>query len=128
VALTRDFKETVRARVQRDPAFREALLREAVESMLAGGLKTGKAMLRDYINATEGFAELEQSTKKPAKSLMRMLGPGGNPQTENVFLILARIQNGLGIEFKIQPTARARRPKTPIRARAKDSVSGKAHR
>ena len=28
MALTRDFKETVQARAQRDPAFREGLLKE----------------------------------------------------------------------------------------------------
>ncbi len=30
MALTRDFKETIQARVERDPAFREALLKEGV--------------------------------------------------------------------------------------------------
>ena len=34
--LTRDFKETVKARADRDPAFREALLKEGVECLLAG--------------------------------------------------------------------------------------------
>jgi len=36
MALTRNFKETVQARVLADPAFREALLREGIEAMLAG--------------------------------------------------------------------------------------------
>jgi hypothetical protein len=49
MALTRDFKETVKARAERDPAFREALLIEAAEQLLAGDLETGKAVLRDYI-------------------------------------------------------------------------------
>jgi hypothetical protein len=42
MALTRDFKETVRGRVQRDPAFRRELLREGVESFLAGDVETGR--------------------------------------------------------------------------------------
>ena len=128
VALTKAFKETVQARTQQDPAFREALLREAVENMLAGDLKTGKALLRDYINATDGFAALEQITQKPAKSLMRMLGPRGNPQAENVFLILARLQSSLGIEFEVQPRNRRRRPAASIRSRAKPSANSKARR
>jgi hypothetical protein len=107
MALTREFKETIRARVQSDPAFREALLKEAVESMLAGDVTTGKAILRDYINATDGFADLETATQKPAKSLMRMLGPNGNPQAENVFLILARLQEALGIKFRVQLASRS---------------------
>jgi hypothetical protein len=50
--LTRDFKETVQARIARDAAYRKELLREGVECLLAGELETGKAILRDYINAT----------------------------------------------------------------------------
>ena len=49
MALTGDVKVTVQARVQADPAFREALLREGIETMLRGDVNTGKAILRDYI-------------------------------------------------------------------------------
>ena len=52
MALTRDFKETILARVARDPAFRESLLKEGVECLLSGDVETGKTVLRDYINAT----------------------------------------------------------------------------
>lgn len=58
MALTRDFKERVRARAQSDPGFRRALLQEAVERMLDGDVDTGKLVLRDYINTTLGFEEL----------------------------------------------------------------------
>ena len=34
--LTGDFKETIRTRVERDPKFREELLREGIECMLTG--------------------------------------------------------------------------------------------
>ncbi len=51
MALTRDFKQTVQARVQRDPDFRAHLLQEGLECLLAGDVATGKAVLRDYINA-----------------------------------------------------------------------------
>ncbi len=78
--LTRSFKATIQTRVQSDPAFREALLREGVESLLAGDVETGKAVLRDYINATIGFEELGILADKSAKSLMRMFGPRSNPQ------------------------------------------------
>ena len=39
---TRDFKELVKARLDRDPKARQALLREAVQSMLEGDVDTGK--------------------------------------------------------------------------------------
>lgn len=48
---TGNFKETVKARVERDAAFRAALLIEAIEEMLSGDLEVGKAILRDYIIA-----------------------------------------------------------------------------
>ena len=52
MALTRDFKETVRARARRDPAFREGLLKEGIQCLLAGDIDTGEIVLRDYIKAT----------------------------------------------------------------------------
>ncbi|MGB7156191.1 MAG: hypothetical protein WBD08_18530 [Candidatus Acidiferrales bacterium] len=75
MALTRDFKETIRARVQRDAGFREALLREGIEDFLSGDVETVKIILRDFINATVGFPKLSEITHRSAKSLMRMLGP-----------------------------------------------------
>ena len=59
----------------RDQSFRKALLIEGVESFLAGDVETGKAVLRDCINATVGFGELAKALKRSPKSLMRMLGP-----------------------------------------------------
>ena len=58
MALTRDFKVTVQARVQADPAFRKALLREGIETLLSGDVDTGKAILRDYIKATARFEKI----------------------------------------------------------------------
>jgi DNA-binding phage protein len=92
MALTRSFKETVKARAERDPAFRGALLTEAVELMLAGDLDTGKSVLRDYINATVGFERLARETGTPVKSLMRMFGPNGNPRASNLFAVIERLQ------------------------------------
>ncbi len=61
MVLTRDFKETIQARIECDPTFREELLKKGVEYLLSGDMDTGKAVLRDYINATVGFQELEQN-------------------------------------------------------------------
>lgn len=106
MALTRDFKETVQARVRRDPAFRKALLREGIESLLAGDVETGKTVLRDYINATVGFAELGAATRTSPKSLMRMLGPKGNPQARNLFEIVEYLQRKENVRFKVAAAAR----------------------
>ena len=42
MTLTREFKETIQARIERDPVFREELLKEGVESLLAGEVETGR--------------------------------------------------------------------------------------
>ncbi|HSP69429.1 MAG TPA: hypothetical protein VLN48_17005 [Bryobacteraceae bacterium] len=99
--LTHDFKETIRARAQRSPAFRKALLLEAVECILNGDLETGKAVLRDYVNATVGFQDLERRTQIPAKSLMRMLGPKGSPSAANLANILSALQKTEGVRFEL---------------------------
>ena len=102
MVLTRDFKETIKARVARDPAFREELLTQGVECLLTGDVETGKAVLRDYINATIGFDELASLTEKSPKSLMRMFGPSGNPQARNLFEILGYLQEREGLHFEIR--------------------------
>jgi DNA-binding phage protein len=99
--LTHDFKETIRTRAQRDPDFRQALLREAVECIINGDLKTGKAVLRDYVNATVGFQDLERRTQIPAKSLMRMLGPKGSPSAANLTSILTVLQKTERVHFEL---------------------------
>ena len=76
--LTRNFRDTVRARAEREPAFRRALFQEAVQALLQGETDDGRAALRAYINATVGFDRLGQVLKRSPKSLMRMFAPGAN--------------------------------------------------
>jgi hypothetical protein len=75
MAMTRSFKELVQRHVAADAAFGEALLREGIDTMLAGDVDTGKAILRDYIKATIGFEKLGEATGTQPKSLIRMFGP-----------------------------------------------------
>ena len=102
MGLTQEFKSTVRARVQRDPAFREALLRDGVECLIGGDVETGKAVLRDYINATLGFEGLAALTDKSPKSLMRMFGPKGNPQARNLFEVIGCLQAREGVRLEVR--------------------------
>ena len=107
--LTREFKDTVQARLKQDRKYRKELLREGVESLLAGDLDTGKAILRDYINATIGFEELSRVTKRPTKSLMRMFGPAGNPQARNLFEVIGHLQRAEGSSSSSPSKPRAKR-------------------
>jgi hypothetical protein len=76
-------------------------LREAVESYLNGDPETGKAVLRDYVNATLGFQALEEETDIPAKSLMRMLGPKGSPSAANLSSVLSALKKNEGGHFEL---------------------------
>ena len=102
MALTRDFRETVQERVRRDQAFRKGLLRDAVESLLAGEVALGKEILRDYINATVGFPQLAAHTKIHVKTLHQMLGPKGNPTATNLFEIVAYLQRHEGVRLQVR--------------------------
>jgi DNA-binding phage protein len=77
------------------------MLTETVDSFLSGDVEVGKAMLRDYINATIGFEALSQQIGKPSKSLHRMLSPTGNPKTNNLFEILRFLQRNEGVELVV---------------------------
>ena len=65
-------------------------------------METGKAVLRDYINATLGFEALGGLTDKSPKSLMRMFSPNGNPQARNLFEIIRCLQEREGLHLKVQ--------------------------
>lgn len=102
MALTRHFRETIQARAQRDTRFRRALLAEAINEMLSGDLGAGKALLRDYVNATIGFEQLASEVERPVKSLQRMLGPSGNPTAENLVTILKVLQEFESVQIRVK--------------------------
>jgi hypothetical protein len=98
--------------------IRSALLREGIENSLSGDVETGKIILRDFINATVGFTKLSGVTHRSAKSLMRMLGPRGNPQARNLFAIVAYLQQAEGVRFEVRPARGALRAKQRPSTRA----------
>jgi DNA-binding phage protein len=101
MAKTKPFKELVQGRVKTDKKFAEALLREGIDAMLSGDVDTGKTILRDYIKATVGFEKLGEATGAPAKSLIRMFGPSGNPQAKNLFNVLGYLQKRAGVQLHV---------------------------
>lgn len=102
MTLTRDFKQTVVERVQRDPAFAKALLDEAATSFLSGEPDTARLILRDLVNATVGFEQLAQLTQKPSKSLHRMLSQKGNPSMDNLAAIFDAVRGWLKVSFDVR--------------------------
>ena len=65
MALTRDFKETVKERAARDPAFAKAMLDEAATAFLNGEPHVSRLILRDLVNASVGFEDLANETNRP---------------------------------------------------------------
>ena len=103
MALTRSFKETVKARAERDPEFRTALLGEAVEAFVAGDDDTGKALIHDYINATLGFEKLGEAVAIDPKNLMRMFSPRGNPRLANLSAVLRELNRREAVHLRVEP-------------------------
>lgn len=102
MTLTRDFKQTVVERVERDPDFAKALLDEAATLFLSGEPDAARLILRDLVNATVGFESLAELTQKPSKSLHRMLSPKGNPSMDNLAAIFDAIRNWLKVAFDVR--------------------------
>ncbi|MHB8428011.1 MAG: helix-turn-helix domain-containing transcriptional regulator [Acidiferrobacterales bacterium] len=99
MALTRDFKTTVIARVKRDPAFAQALLGEAL-TLFLNGSHSAKLILRDLVNATVGFEALSRKVHKSSKSLHRRLSRSGNPTMENLSAILVALKKTLRVDIR----------------------------
>src|SRR5580658_10254208 len=114
--LTGSVRELIDGYIVSDPAFREALIQEAVEAMLAGDVETGKIILRDYIKATDGFEKLGRAIGTPPKSLIRMFGPRGNPQARNLFGVIGYLQKKAGLDLHLAKTpSRNRRVALQVR-------------
>ena len=95
MSITRDFKETVHARVQREPEFAKVLLDEAASLFLNGEPETARLILRDLVNGTTGFEKLALETSLPSKSLHRMLSAKGNPTMNNLTAIFTVLRKQL---------------------------------
>jgi hypothetical protein len=67
--LTRDFKDTVKERAARDPAFAKAMLDETATAFLNGEPHVARLILRDLVNASVGFEALAAQTNRPSRSL-----------------------------------------------------------
>jgi DNA-binding phage protein len=101
MALTREFKQTMVERAERDPAFAKALLDEAATLFLNGEPETARLILRDLVNATVGFEALARKTDKNGKSLHRMLSAEGNPTMDNLAIIFDSIRAELRVKLKV---------------------------
>jgi DNA-binding phage protein len=102
MALTRDYKETVVARIQRDRKFARALYAEAAGALLDGETAEGLSMLRDLVHAGITFKELARQTALGAKTLHRMLSRNGNPTARNLGATTRSIAEDLRVKPRVE--------------------------
>lgn len=98
--LTVDSSKTLQARIKADPAFAEALLREATDMFLNGEAEASRLLLRDVVNATVGFEQIATATNRPSKSVHRMLSARGNPTMESLSAVFSAIRKVLNVSFE----------------------------
>ncbi len=101
MALTRDYKESIRERAEKDPDFSAALMQESLTAILEGDPETARIILRELVNSTIGFESLAEELDKSSKSLHRMLSPQGNPTMDNLTSILVALQKALNSNLKV---------------------------
>lgn len=111
MALTRDYKESIRRRAERDPDFAAALMQEALSAVLEGEPETARIILRELVNSTIGFEVLAEELDKSSKSIHRMLSPRGNPTMDNLTSILVALQKGLRTDLKVILSPQNKTPK-----------------
>jgi DNA-binding phage protein len=101
MALTRDYRQTVLARIKRDPGFAQALYAEAMNALLDGETAEGLSMLRDLVHAEITFKELARQTGFNEKTLHRMLSRRGNPTARSIAAIVRAIREDLGFAPRV---------------------------
>ena len=101
MALTRDYKESIRKRSERDPEFAASLMKEALTTFISGEPETARVILRELVNSTIGFEHLSAELEKPSKSVHRMLSSRGNPTMDNLTSIFVTLQKELDTEVQV---------------------------
>ena len=109
MALTREFKETFVERIESEPEFASAILKEAITVYLNGEADIARMVLRDLVNATIGFETLSSVANIPSKSLHRMLSDRGNPSMTNFSTIVAALSDHLKVSIETKVVRKRRK-------------------
>lgn len=96
---TTTYESGLKAMINENPEMAIEMLEDAVNAMMSGDLDDGRLLLRQYIKATTGFAELGRQMGKDDKNLMRSLRASGNPTASNLFAILHACTEAQGVKI-----------------------------
>jgi DNA-binding phage protein len=105
MALTRDYQETVVARIRSDRKFARLFYFGAIEMLLEGQTAEALSRLRDLVHAEITFKELARQTGLGEKTLHRILNRNGNPTARNLGMIVKSIAKDLGIKPRVEVAA-----------------------
>ncbi|MGD0614969.1 MAG: hypothetical protein ABSA69_05950 [Verrucomicrobiota bacterium] len=104
MALKRDYKDTIVARIKRDRRFARLFYAGAIEMLLEGRTTEALSRLRDLVHAEITFKELARQTGLGEKTLHRMLNHNGNPSARNLGVIVRSIAEDLARERECMRT------------------------
>jgi DNA-binding phage protein len=99
--LHRRMSPLIFRRLRNDRTFGSVVLLEAVRALLDNDVDLTKGLLRRFVDTTCGFAQLAELAEGHPKSLIRMLGPNGNPSAKRLMAILTLLTRVHRVRFAV---------------------------
>ena len=101
MALTRDFRETVQARVRSDREFRRGLLSDAIEVSAGGRGGFGPRDSARLYQCDRGLSHAGREDRHPREDSSSDVRPQGQPTAANLFNIIACLQEYEGVRLQV---------------------------
>ena len=101
MALTRNFRETVQARVRRDLPFGNVCSVRPSKAFFPARWHLARNSARLH-QCHSRISKLAAHTKIHVKTLHQMFGPSGNPTAGKLFGIVAYLQRAEGVRFQVR--------------------------
>ena len=106
VTLNRQLSPAIVLRLRSDSTCRACVLRAAAQAWLDDDVELSQGLLRRLVDATLGFEALSNLTELHPKSLVRMLGPEGNPSARHLGAVIARLAQWHGVRLTVDVECR----------------------
>ena len=100
-SLQRKMSPQMFRRFKDDRSFGALVLLEGVRALLNDDVDLTRGLLRRMVDTTLGFEQLAQITEGHPKSLVRMLGPNGNPSAKHLVAVIARLADAHRVRFRV---------------------------
>ncbi len=131
LSLRRYGKETPLDIARRDSKYRKGLLLDGVWFFLDGQVELGKSSLRTYIKAKIGYDGLSEYTGLPSEYLKAMFSRDSNPEVQELFEVIRKMQRREGIQLEVKAVPRFktkwRRKRENARRKLRNARSHRLH-